>query len=152
MLSCCLNKWQAECCGALAAFLELDYLPSSTWHPRTVTLNLPSIWLLTTASDHAPSLPSSAFHLLHCLSIIATGLPQGPELFPIIFRYNRLFWGFWWFHLSYRCSSLAWSSGLLGSDIGQEQEQFLQALVVRTLPQGMKTLNQHDLHVVAVFK
>lgn len=39
MLSCCLNKWQAECCGALAALLELDYLPSSTWHCRTVTLN-----------------------------------------------------------------------------------------------------------------
>lgn len=39
MLSCCLNEWQAECCGALAALLELDYLPSSTWHSRTVTLN-----------------------------------------------------------------------------------------------------------------
>lgn len=39
VLSCCLNEWQAECCGALAALLELDYLPSSTWHCRTVTLN-----------------------------------------------------------------------------------------------------------------
>ena len=39
VLSCCLNKWQAECCGTLAVLLELDYLPSSTRHCRTVTLN-----------------------------------------------------------------------------------------------------------------
>jgi len=39
VLSCCLNKWPADCCGALAPLLELDYLPSSTWNHRTVTLN-----------------------------------------------------------------------------------------------------------------
>lgn len=50
------------------------------------------IWLLTTASDHPPSLPSSAFHLLHCLFKIVTDLPPGFKLFSSIFGCNRLFW------------------------------------------------------------
>lgn len=46
LLSWCLNKWQAGHCGALAALLELDYLPSSTWHSRTVTLNCASYLII----------------------------------------------------------------------------------------------------------
>lgn len=90
MLSCCLNKWQAQPCGTPAGLLQSDYLPSSTGHRRALAPNCDPIWLPSMASDHAPSLPSSAFHLLHRLSVIVTDLPQGPRLFPISFGCKSL--------------------------------------------------------------
>lgn len=127
--SCCLNKGKAECCGALAVLLELDYLPSSTWHHRTVTLNctfyLIINWFRSCSISSLICFSSSALLLCNC-----NWPASRPQMISFCPWVQQIVWGILVAPLIIELLTSFLKLTLLQSSTGQEQKQFLQALVI----------------------
>lgn len=126
VLSCCLNEWKAECCGALAVQLELNYLPSSTWHHRTVTLNCTFCLIINCFWSCSPiCFSSSAFLLYNC-----NWPPSRPQMISYCLWLQQIVWGILVTPLMVVLLTSFLKVTLWQPSTGQEQKQFLQALVV----------------------